>query len=56
MYKFNLEPLLNQRSYQEEVLQKELAALKIRLAAEKDKLRVLRQKKKTACATECRYR
>ena len=46
MYKFNLEPLLNHRRYQEEVLQKELAGLKIRLAAEKDKLWVLRQKKR----------
>lgn len=46
MFKFNLEPLLNQRRYQEEVLQKELAALKIRLVAEKDKLRALRQKKR----------
>ena len=46
MYRFNLEPLLNHRRYQEEVLQKELAGLKIRLAAEKDKLWVLRQKKR----------
>ena len=46
MYQFNLEPLLNHRRYQEEVLQKELAGLKIRLEAEKDKLRVLRQKKR----------
>ena len=46
MYKFNLEPLLNHRRYQEEVLQKELAGLKRRLAAEKDKLWVLRQKKR----------
>ena len=28
MYQFNLEPLLNHRRYQEEVLQKELADLK----------------------------
>jgi len=46
MYQFNLEPLLNHRRYQEEVLQKELAELKIRLAAEKEKLGVLRQKKR----------
>ncbi len=46
MYRFNLEPLLNHRRYQEEVFQKELAGLKIRLAAEKDKLWVLRQKKR----------
>jgi flagellar FliJ protein len=46
MYHFNLEPLLNHRRYQEEVLQKELAELKISLEAEKDKLRVLRQKKR----------
>jgi len=46
MYRFNLEPLLNHRRYQEEILQKELAGLKIRLAAEKDKLWILRQKKR----------
>jgi len=46
MYQFNLEPLLNHRRYQVEVLQKELADLKIRLDAEKDKLWVLRQKKR----------
>ena len=46
MYRFNLEPLLNHRRYQEEVFQKELAGLKIRLAAEKDKLWILRQKKR----------
>ena len=46
MYKFNLEPLLNHRRYQVEVLQKELADLKIRLDAEKDKLWLLRQKKR----------
>ena len=46
MYRFNLESLLNHRRYQEEVFQKELAGLKIRLAAEKDKLWVLRQKKR----------
>jgi len=46
MYQFNLEPLLNHRRYQVEVLQKELADLKIRLDAEKDKLWALRQKKR----------
>ncbi len=46
MYQFNLEPLLNHRRYQEEILQKELADLKIRLDAEKDKLWGLRQKKR----------
>ena len=46
MYRFNLEPLLNHRRYQEEVLQKELAGAKIRLAAERDKLWILRQKKR----------
>ena len=46
MYRFNLESLLNHRRYQEEILQKELAGLKVRLAAEKDKLWVLRQKKR----------
>ena len=46
MYRFNLESLLNHRRYQEEILQKELAGLKVRLAAEKDKLWILRQKKR----------
>ena len=46
MYQFNLEPLLKHRRYLEEVLQKELADLKMRLEAEKDKLRALRQKKR----------
>jgi flagellar FliJ protein len=46
MYQFNLESLLNHRRYQEEILQKELAGSKIRLAAEKDKLWILRQKKR----------
>jgi flagellar FliJ protein len=44
MYRFNLEPLLNHRRYQEEVLQKELADLKKQLAAEKNKLRSLKKK------------
>ena len=46
MYRFNLESLLNHRRYQEEILQKVLAGLKIRLAADKDKLWILRQKKR----------
>jgi flagellar FliJ protein len=46
MYQFNLQPLLNHRRYLVEVLQKELADLKIRLDAEKDKLWVMRQKKR----------
>ena len=46
MYKFNLESLLNHRRYQEEVLQKELAALKKRLAEEEHALRALRKKKR----------
>jgi flagellar FliJ protein len=46
MYQFNLEPLLNHRRYLEEVLQKELADLKIRLDTEKDKLWALRQKRR----------
>jgi flagellar FliJ protein len=64
MYRFNLEPLLNHRRYQEEILQRELAGLKKSLAAEKDKLRVLKKKmleclqnlqqkqKKGTCASE----
>ena len=46
MYQFNLESLLNRRRYQEEILQKELASLKSRLADEKDNLRVLKKKKR----------
>lgn len=46
MYQFNLEPLLNHRRYLEELLQKELADLRIRLDAEKDRLWILRQKKR----------
>lgn len=46
MYKFNLEPLLNHRRYQEEVLQKELAALKRHLREEERTLKVLRNKKR----------
>ena len=46
MYQFNLEPLLNHRRYLVEVLQKELADLKMCRDAERDKLWVLRQKKR----------
>ena len=46
MYQFNLEPLLNHRRYQEEILQKELADLKIRLESENEKLWALRDKKR----------
>jgi flagellar FliJ protein len=46
MYQFNLEPLLNHRRYLEEMLQKELADLKIRHKTEKDKLWALRQKRR----------
>jgi flagellar FliJ protein len=44
MYRFNLESLLNHRRYQEEILQRELADLKKRLAAEKNKLQLLKKK------------
>lgn len=46
MYKFNLQPLLNHRRYQEEVLQKELAQSRNRLTAEQNKLRRLKEKKR----------
>ena len=46
MYQFNLEPLLNHRRYQEEILQKELAVLKSRLTDEKHNLRVIKKKKR----------
>ena len=46
MFTFKLEPLLNHRRYQEEVLQKELAELKKRLAEEKETLRLLRNRKR----------
>ena len=45
MYQFNLESLLKHRCYQEEILRKELADLKMRMEAEKDRLKALRQKK-----------
>ena len=46
MYKFDLEPLLNHRRNQEEVLQKKLAESRIRLTAEQKKLRKLKEKKR----------
>jgi flagellar FliJ protein len=46
MYQFKLEPLLNHRRYQEEVLQKELADKKKHLQAEQHILRDLKNKKR----------
>ncbi len=46
MYQFKLEPLLNHRRYQEEILQKELAGLKKRLQSEQRQLRDLKAKKR----------
>ena len=46
MYRFRLDPLLNHRRYQEEVLQKELADKKKRLQTEQHILRDLRDKKR----------
>ena len=46
MYQFKLEPLLNHRRYQEEVLQKELADHKKRLLAEQRLLRDLKDRKR----------
>ncbi|MGD2024275.1 MAG: flagellar export protein FliJ [Desulfobacterales bacterium] len=46
MYHFKLEPLLNHRRYQEEILQKELAGVKKRLQSEQAQLRVLKKKKR----------
>ena len=46
MFKFNLQPLLNHRRYQEEVLQKELAQFRNRLTVEQNKLRHLKEKKR----------
>ena len=46
MYQFKLEPLLNHRRYQEEILQKELADLNTRLQAGQHQLRNLRTKKR----------
>jgi len=46
VYHFKLEPLLNHRRYQEEILQKELAGVKKRLQSEQDQLRVLKKKKR----------
>jgi flagellar FliJ protein len=45
MFKFDLEPVLNHRRYQEEILQKKLAESRIRLTAEQKKLRRLKEKK-----------
>ena len=46
MYKFNLEPLLNHRRYQEEILQKELADSKKHLAEAQHKLQSIKQKQR----------
>lgn len=46
MYKFNLQPLLNHRYYQEEILQKEFAESKKYLTEEQEKLRIIKQKKR----------
>ncbi|MGD9057639.1 MAG: flagellar export protein FliJ [Desulfobacterales bacterium] len=46
MYQFKLEPLLNHRRYQEEVLQKELADLKKQLQAERHQFQNLKKKKR----------
>lgn len=45
MYRFKLEPLLNHRRYQEELLQKELAVVKKRLQSEQSQLQALKKKK-----------
>jgi flagellar FliJ protein len=46
MFKFNLQPLLNHRRYQEEILQKELAQFRNRLTAEQNKLQHLKEKRR----------
>lgn len=46
MYKFNLQPLLNHRRYQEEILQKEFVESKEFLTEEQKKLRIIIQKKR----------
>jgi flagellar protein FliJ len=46
MFTFKLEPLLKHRRYQEDILQKELADLKKRLAEENEKLRDIRKRKR----------
>jgi flagellar FliJ protein len=51
MYKFDLEPVLNHRRYQEEILQKKLAESRIRLTAEQKKLRKLKEKKREYART-----
>jgi flagellar FliJ protein len=46
MYKFNLQPLLNHRHYQEEILQKEFAESQKYLTEEQKKLLIIKQKKR----------
>jgi flagellar FliJ protein len=46
MYKFNLEPLLNYRRYQEEILQKELADYRKHLSEAQHKLKSIKQKQR----------
>jgi flagellar biosynthesis chaperone FliJ len=46
MYTFNLEPLLNHRRYQEEVLQKELAESKKHLVEQEHLLRTIKSKRR----------
>ena len=55
MYRFNLQPLLNHRLYQEEILQKELAEFKKYLAEEQKKLRIIKQKKQD-CSQQLQQR
>jgi len=51
MYKFNLEPLLNHRRYQEELLQKEFADSRKRLTEAQRKLRLLKDKRRQCSRT-----
>jgi len=46
MYTFNLEPLLNHRRYQEEILQKELADNKKNLVKQQHKLQDIKQSRR----------
>lgn len=46
MYKFNLEPLLNHRRYQEEILQKELADNKKNLVKQQHRLQDIKQNRR----------
>jgi flagellar FliJ protein len=55
MYKFNLEPLLKHRQYQEELLQKELADLITHLESEENKLQSLIQDRQR-CARALKQR